>query len=92
MQTETHCTVGRAFTVRFPVSECSAYDDKRMPSRYDMEQIAWMVQSKNRGPVGFAANGSMEVEIVSPAERFGNYPQQPAMPTQRDSSPDKEKG
>ena len=40
--------------VPFPVSECSSYDDKRLPSRWDMEQIAWVLLTKKAGrPIGF---------------------------------------
>lgn len=29
--------------ISFPILECSGYDDKRLPSRWDMEQIAWVL-------------------------------------------------
>jgi len=41
-------------TVPFPVSECSSYDDKRVPSRWDMENIAWILLTKKAGrTIGF---------------------------------------
>jgi hypothetical protein len=40
--------------VPFPVSECSSYDDKRLPSRRDMEKIAWVLLTKKTGrTIGF---------------------------------------
>jgi hypothetical protein len=35
--------------IRFPVSECSAYDDKRRPALYHMERIAWILVTKKAG-------------------------------------------
>ena len=40
--------------VEFPVSQCNAYDDKRIPSLWDMQQIAWVLVTKSAGrSVGF---------------------------------------
>lgn len=40
--------------VPFPVSECSSYDDKRLPSKCDMEKIAWVLLTKKAGrTIGF---------------------------------------
>lgn len=40
--------------VPFPVSECSSYDDKRLPSKWDMEKIAWVLLTKKAGrTIGF---------------------------------------
>ena len=33
--------------VPFKVSQCSDYHDKRIPSRRDMEEIAWIIRTKN---------------------------------------------
>jgi hypothetical protein len=39
--------------VRFPVSQCNSYDD-RIPSKRDMEQIAWILLTKKAGrTIGF---------------------------------------
>jgi hypothetical protein len=42
--------------VPFKVSQCTDYSDKRIPSKRDMEEIAWIIRSKgiNR-PMGFAS-------------------------------------
>lgn len=60
--------------IRFPVETCSVYDDKRTPSLYQMEQIAWQIQSRSRGPTGFAQENIVEVTISPPV-------QQPGQPT-----------
>lgn len=57
--------------VPFKVSQCTDYNDKRIPSKQDMEEIAWIIRTKdvNRA-VGFAGKGDMneakdgELEIV----------------------------
>jgi hypothetical protein len=43
-------------SVPFPVSECSSYDDKRLPSKWDMEKIAWILLTKKAGrTIGFVS-------------------------------------
>jgi hypothetical protein len=44
-----------ARSVPFKVSQCTDYNDKRIPSKSDMEDIAWIIRTKdvNRA-VGFA--------------------------------------
>jgi hypothetical protein len=57
--------------VPFKVSQCTDYNDKRLPSKRDMEEIAWIIRTKdiNRS-VGFAQNDDEEeqkegdIEIV----------------------------
>src|SRR5262249_45767889 len=40
--------------VPFLVAECSAYDDKRIASKHDMEKIAWILVTKTAGrSIGF---------------------------------------
>jgi hypothetical protein len=40
--------------VQFPVNQCSDYDDKRLPSKHDMEKIAWILLTKKAGrTIGF---------------------------------------
>ena len=41
--------------VPFRVSMCTDYNDKRVPSKADMEEIAWIIRTKDvNRPVGFA--------------------------------------
>jgi len=42
--------------IRFPVSECSFYEDKRLASKEEMEQIAWILRTDTpRRRVGFVS-------------------------------------
>ena len=64
--------------VPFRVSMCTDYSDKRVPSKADMEEIAWIIRTKDvNRPVGFTkdemhsnqemeddANKEDELEIV----------------------------
>src|SRR6184192_4068015 len=54
-QEEIHCGWRwRDRLVQFPVSQCSTYDDKRLPSKCDMEKIAWILLTKQAGrTIGF---------------------------------------
>jgi len=54
-QQEVHCGwLWRNRLVQFPVSQCSTYDDKRLPSKCDMEKIAWILLTKQTGrTIGF---------------------------------------
>jgi hypothetical protein len=48
--------------VPFKVSTCSDYHDKRVPSKADMEEIAWIIRTKDvNRPVGFTRK-EMEYE------------------------------
>jgi len=58
--------------VPFKVSQCTDYNDKRVPSKADMEEIAWIIRTKDvNRQVGFANKGDVneagtedELEIV----------------------------
>lgn len=49
--------------VPFKVSQCTDYNDKRIPSKSEMEEIAWIIRSKtvNR-QAGFAQGKGVEQE------------------------------
>lgn len=62
--------------IRFPVRECTFYEDRRLASKEDMEEIAWRLRSTNGKPsrnVGFAGGlvsrelENENVEILPPA-------------------------
>lgn len=62
-------------TVPFKVSYCTDYNDKRVPSRTDMEEIAWIIRTKDENrQVGFTnkaesePNQDEELEIVPSSE------------------------
>ena len=76
-QERIYCRVLSASTqlVTFPVEQCSVFDDKRTPSLYAMEIIAWNVTSRNRGPVGFEGCHASEIHIEPPRSvDTPNYP------------------
>jgi hypothetical protein len=57
--------------VPFKVSQCTDYNDKRIPSKQDMEEIAWIIRTKDiNRPVGFTSKADpdeaqdSELEIV----------------------------
>lgn len=76
MQRVTICRIGQPVQVTFPISECSAYDDKRIPALHQMYEIAWEVKSRIRGQAGFAEpRRDMDITI-SPPDRVN----QPGMP------------
>jgi len=52
---EIHCGwLSRNPLMQIPVSQCSTYDDKRLPSKRDMEQVAWILLTKKAGrTIGF---------------------------------------
>lgn len=61
-----------ARSVPFKVSQCTDYEDRRIPSKRDMEDIAWIIRTKDiNRPMGFASKSEVdedgELEIV-PAE------------------------
>lgn len=63
---ETHfCRIyGDRIPITEPVYYCTEYDDKRLPSVEDMRKIAWTVESRVRGPMGFAdGKGKGEGEV-----------------------------
>lgn len=60
--------------IGYSVELCNGYEDKRSPSIYDMQQIAWSVTSRNRGPVGFKGDGSADVSIEPPSDASKNAP------------------
>lgn len=40
--------------VTFPVMSCSSYSDRRHPTLYHLEQIAWEMRTdRKKGPIGF---------------------------------------
>jgi hypothetical protein len=50
------CVPASGAPVPFKVSECTDYCDKRIPSKQDMEEIAWIIRTKDiNRPMGFAS-------------------------------------
>jgi hypothetical protein len=73
---EVHC---KSFyierEIRFPVRECTLYENRRLASKRDMEEIAWRLRSTNGKPsagVGFVSAAQLqeaqsEEEEIAPA-------------------------
>jgi len=63
-----HCIAfgQQSIQISFPVVECSAYDDKSLPPLYEMKEIAWVVKSRNRGPMGFTDGSTTEITVEPP--------------------------
>lgn len=58
--------------VPFKVAECSKYHPVNMPWLHEMEEMAWIVEARKRGPAGFGeavAEGQMEVIVRRPHDR-----------------------
>jgi hypothetical protein len=49
--------------IRFPVRECTFYEDKRLASKEDMEEIAWRLRSTTTKPnqsLGFVSAAQLQ--------------------------------
>lgn len=64
--------------ITFSVAECSMHVDRTKPTLQEMKEIAWEVQSRPRGPVGFAGT-EVDIQITPPDPNK----QPPGQPTQR---------
>lgn len=62
---------GQGVRVSFPVVECSMYDDKSLPPLYEMQNIAWVIKSRNRGPMGFTEGNRTEITVEPPKHEYG---------------------
>jgi hypothetical protein len=62
--------------VAFRVAECSSYHPTTMPWLHEMEQMAWTVQARKRGPTGFSnpEENEMEVTIEAPENSVNPSP------------------
>jgi hypothetical protein len=53
--------------VPFRIAECSRYHPSNMPWLHEMEQMAWKIEARRKGPAGFSdPQGEMEVIITAP--------------------------
>jgi hypothetical protein len=57
--------------VRFRVAECGKYHPSNMPWLGEMQKMAWKIEARKRGPVGFSEgqNAEMEVVVTPPRKR-----------------------
>lgn len=85
MEEQVYCTsnrfiesYGRGKLVPFKVAECSEYRAFTSQSLTDMYSMAWNVQARKKGPVGFtgpldSTNSTLEYEIVPPKPYEDDY-------------------
>jgi hypothetical protein len=62
--------------VPFRVAECSKYHPSNMPWLHEMEQMAWKIEARKRGPVGFEpapGEDTMEVIVTAPKKPMEDY-------------------
>lgn len=60
----------------FRVSTCTSFHPSNMPWKYEMEEIAWLVEARKRGPVGFKP-GDPEMEyVITPPNRGEGSPEE----------------
>ena len=62
--------------VTFKVHACSHYHPINVPWLHEMEQMAWHIEARRRGPVGFEQEGPLEIIVRKPGEsdNHGNQP------------------
>ena len=54
----------QAHVVTFKVSQCTDYNDKRDPSKADMESIAWIIRTKDiNRPMGFSSKEDRDEKV-----------------------------
>lgn len=63
-------TGSRGGVVPFRVAECSEYHPMNRPWLHEMEDMAWIIEARKRGPAGFEASPEdesiMEVVVTKP--------------------------
>jgi hypothetical protein len=63
---EVFCMYGQFRPVRFKVRECSAFNDKTLPTRWEMEKIALVIPTTTaRKPTGFRGVGFSPATMAS---------------------------
>lgn len=59
----------------FPVEDCSTYSDKRKPSVYEMEELAWVLitEARHGRNVGFISPKDRKAQNIDVGETPGFY-------------------
>lgn len=55
--------------VRYPVAECSKYQDANTATLFEMEKIAWEITARKRGATGFSGATELDVVIEPPKKK-----------------------
>jgi len=60
--------------VTFKVAQCGSFHPVNMPWKHEMEEMAWIVQARRRGPAGFSKpeDNEMVVTIKPPNSGYGS--------------------
>jgi hypothetical protein len=69
LEQRVFCGILGRFEVPFVVIECNNYNKKGEPSKYEMEKIAWTVETRNRGPKGFVKPLEENEVVISPPKK-----------------------
>lgn len=46
---------GHSKKIPYPISKCSEYSDERLPTLYEMREIAWQIVTKSNRTIGFVS-------------------------------------
>ena len=65
---------GAPGNVPFRIADCASYHPTNMPWLHEMQEIAWMIEARKRGPVGFEPD-KCDMEIVITKPRSSNLPE-----------------
>lgn len=68
--------------VTFKVAECHTYHPSNMPWLAEMENMAWRIEARRRGPTGFQKPEEGEMEVVITRPRKSGIPEVPEDPSQ----------
>jgi hypothetical protein len=70
--------------IRFPVRNCTFYEDKRLANKEDMEEIAWRLRSTTTKPnqgLGFVSEAQLQ-EMESKDDELAPVANDPAITTE----------
>ena len=65
------CGLFNGGPVPFKVAECGDYHPSNVPWLHEMEDMAWKIEARRKGPVGFndpTQRGEMEVVVTRPKD------------------------
>lgn len=61
--------------VPFRVAECGDYHPSTMPWLHEMEDMAWKIEARKKGAVGFSDPENTEMEVIITKPKSSNTPQ-----------------
>ena len=69
LETRAFCGFFGRMPVPFEVIECNQYGKKGEPNKYEMEKIAWTVETRTRGPKGFTPPTDEREIVINPPKK-----------------------